>query len=44
MGPYGNNYMTLISGAVLSVMPIMVLFFSAQKFFIEAMSTGSVKG
>ena len=44
MGPYGNNYMLLISGAVMSVVPIMVLFFSAQRFFIEGMSTGSVKG
>jgi arabinosaccharide transport system permease protein len=44
MSPYGNNYTLLISGAVMSVLPIMVLFFSAQKFFIEGMSTGSVKG
>lgn len=44
MGPYGNNYMLLISGAVMTVLPIMVLFFSAQRFFIEGMSTGSVKG
>jgi arabinosaccharide transport system permease protein len=44
MGPYGNNYTLLISGAVMTVLPIMVLFFSAQKFFIEGMSTGSVKG
>jgi arabinosaccharide transport system permease protein len=44
MSPYGNNYMLLISGAVMSVIPIMVLFFSAQKYFIEGMSTGAVKG
>jgi arabinosaccharide transport system permease protein len=44
MSPYGNNYTLLISGAVMSVIPIVVLFFSAQKFFIEGMSTGSVKG
>jgi len=44
MSPYGNNYTLLISGAVMSVLPIIVLFFSAQKFFIEGMSTGSVKG
>lgn len=44
LGPYGNNYMLLVSGAVMSVLPIMVLFFSAQRFFIEGMSTGSVKG
>ena len=44
LGPYGNNYTLLISGAVMTVIPIMILFFSAQKFFIEGMSTGSVKG
>jgi arabinosaccharide transport system permease protein len=44
MSPYGNNYTLLISGAVMSVLPIVILFFCAQKFFIEGMSTGSVKG
>lgn len=44
LGVYGNNYTLLVSGAVMSVLPIMVLFFSAQRFFIEGMSTGSVKG
>jgi arabinosaccharide transport system permease protein len=44
MSPYGNNYTLLISGAVMSVLPIIILFMSAQKFFIEGMSTGSVKG
>jgi arabinosaccharide transport system permease protein len=44
MSPYGNNYTLLISGAVMSVIPIIVLFFCAQKFFIEGLSTGSVKG
>lgn len=44
LSPYGDNYMLLIAGSVLSVVPIMILFFSAQKYFIEGMSTGSVKG
>ena len=44
LSPYGNNYKLLIAGAVLSVVPIMILFFSAQRYFIEGMSTGSVKG
>jgi arabinosaccharide transport system permease protein len=39
-----KNYMLLISGAVMPVVPIMILFFRAQKFFIEGMSTRSVKG
>jgi arabinosaccharide transport system permease protein len=44
LGPYGNHYTLLISGAVMTVLPIMVLFFCAQRYFIEGMSTGSVKG
>jgi ABC-type maltose transport system permease subunit len=36
--------MLLISGAVMPVDPIKILFFRAQKIFIEGMSTGSVKG
>lgn len=44
LGPYGNHYTLLISGAVMSILPIMLLFFCAQRFFIEGMSTGSVKG
>lgn len=44
MSPYGSNYQLLIAGSVLSVVPIMILFFSAQKFFIEGMTSGSVKG
>jgi arabinosaccharide transport system permease protein len=44
MTPYGNNYQLLIAGSVLSVVPIVILFISAQKFFIEGLTTGSVKG
>ncbi len=44
LGVYGNNYKLLIAGSVLSVIPIVVLFISAQKFFIEGMTAGSVKG
>jgi arabinosaccharide transport system permease protein len=44
MTPYGNNYQLLIAGSVLSVVPIVILFISAQKFFIQGLTTGSVKG
>lgn len=44
MSPYGNNYKLLIAGSVLSIIPIVILFLSAQKFFIEGMTAGSVKG
>jgi arabinosaccharide transport system permease protein len=44
LSSYGNNYQLLIAGSVLSVVPIVILFISAQKFFIEGMTAGSVKG
>jgi arabinosaccharide transport system permease protein len=44
MSPYGNNYQLLIAGSVLSIVPIVILFFSAQKHFIAGMTAGSVKG
>ncbi len=42
--PYGNNYDMLLSGAVMSVLPIMVIFLLNQKSFISGMTAGSVKG
>jgi len=42
--PYGNNYDLLLSGAVLAVVPIVVLFALFQKSFLEGLTVGSVKG
>ena len=42
--PYGNNYDLLLSGAVMSVLPNMIIFLMNQKTFIAGMSAGSVKG
>lgn len=42
--PYGNNYDLLLSGAVMSVVPIMIIFLFNQKTFIAGMAAGSVKG
>ncbi|NLL49438.1 MAG: carbohydrate ABC transporter permease [Firmicutes bacterium] len=42
--PYGNNYDILIAGSCFSIIPILILFLSAQKYFIEGMTMGSVKG
>jgi arabinosaccharide transport system permease protein len=41
--PYGNNYDVLISGAVLTVVPIIVLFFLFQRYFISGLTIGAVK-
>ena len=42
--PYGNNYDMLMSGAVLEVLPILIVFLFNQKSFIDGMTAGAVKG
>ncbi len=42
--PYGNNYSLLIVGAFFSLIPILLLFLGFQRFFIQGMTAGSVKG
>ncbi len=44
LSPYGNNYNLLFAGAVVSVIPIMILFFLCQKLFMEGMIMGGIKG
>ncbi|MFA9463978.1 MAG: carbohydrate ABC transporter permease [Velocimicrobium sp.] len=42
--PYGNNYDLLIVGSCFSIIPIFILFLCFQKYFIEGMVAGAVKG
>jgi arabinosaccharide transport system permease protein len=44
LSPYGNNYNLLIAGSVFAILPILILFFFFQKYFIEGMTAGGVKG
>lgn len=44
LNPYGNNYNMLFAGAVVSVVPIILLFLFNQKSFISGLTAGSVKG
>jgi arabinosaccharide transport system permease protein len=44
MTPYGNNYDLLISGAVLAVVPIIILFAFNQRSFISGLTVGGIKG
>jgi ABC-type glycerol-3-phosphate transport system permease component len=43
-GQYSNDFARMMAGACLSVLPIALLFLSAQKTFIEGMTQGAVKG
>jgi len=42
--PYGNNYDILLSGAILSVIPIMILYLIFQRYFISGLTVGGIKG
>lgn len=42
--PYGNNYDLLIAGSCFAILPVFALFLAFQSYFIDGMTTGSVKG
>jgi len=44
LSPYGNNYALLLPGAVLAVVPVVIVFLFNQKSFISGLASGSVKG
>ncbi len=43
-GLYNNEYGMLMAGTLLSVLPVVVLFFALQKEFVAGLTTGAVKG
>lgn len=43
-GQYSTNWELMMAGACFSVLPIAALFLAAQKFFIEGLTQGAVKG
>ncbi len=42
--PYGNNYAVILSGSVIAIIPIFILFLCFQRYFIDGMTAGAVKG
>jgi len=42
--PYGNNYNLLFVGSFISILPIFILFLCFQKYFVDGMTAGAVKG
>ncbi len=42
--PYGNNYTILLTGSLLAIIPIVILFLCFQKYFISGLTAGGVKG
>ena len=42
--PYGNNYDVLIAGSMFGILPIFIIFLIFQKYIIDGMTAGAVKG
>ena len=42
--PYGNNYDVLIAGSMFSLVPVLTVFLCFQRYFIDGMTAGAVKG
>lgn len=42
--PYGNNYNILLSGSIVSVLPLLILFVLFQRYFISGLTVGGLKG
>ena len=43
-GQYGTRYPMQMAGAVMAVLPIIILFFIFQKQFIEGVAQSGIKG
>jgi ABC-type glycerol-3-phosphate transport system permease component len=44
MNEYQTHYGTLMAGTIISILPVMALFFAMQKDFIAGLTSGAVKG
>ena len=41
---YGNNMALLLSGSIIAVIPVLIIYLFMQSYFIEGLTYGSVKG
>ena len=43
-GQYGTEYNLLMAGSLISMIPIIIVYICAQKYFKEGLMAGGVKG
>ncbi|MCY1714374.1 carbohydrate ABC transporter permease [Caproiciproducens galactitolivorans] len=43
-GQYSNQYNLMMAGSLLSIIPILIVYICAQKYFKEGLTVGGVKG
>lgn len=44
INPYSANYEVMLTGCILAILPILVLFLFNQRYFISGLTAGGVKG
>lgn len=44
IGQYSQNYQVIYSGVVLSLLPLMIIYFLFRRWFIQGVMSGAVKG
>ena len=42
--PYGNNYNVLIAGSMFGILPILATYLIFNRYLVEGMTSGAVKG
>ncbi|MDO5336102.1 MAG: carbohydrate ABC transporter permease [Eubacteriales bacterium] len=42
--PYGNNYDLLIAGSMFGILPILVIYLIFNRYLVDGMTSGAVKG
>ncbi len=42
--PYGNNYDILIAGSMFGIIPILIVYLIFNKYLVDGMTSGAVKG
>ena len=42
--PYGNNYNVLIAGSMFGILPILAIYLVFNRYLVEGMTSGAVKG
>jgi multiple sugar transport system permease protein len=44
LGEFGTDFGALAAGGVIAIIPVVVLFAYVQKFLVQGLSAGAVKG
>jgi multiple sugar transport system permease protein len=44
MGQHATRYDLMMAAAVVSVVPVLLVFFATQRWFVKGLAAGAVKG